>query len=262
METDRTSFLLYAAASSPAEASEGGARASHGAFKLSESQKQLLAEAFGVLGISPPQRDAMADVLEKACEARLQLDAMIKIFRAARQCVPTISNMTHRCQAPVLGAISNTQLDTFLKVVDRKLGEIVSLDPLANDDVARKAKETGNRGAAYLGEIAAPEHGEEKSLKTSVSESSPAGNSSRILLRRADGSATDSIGQKSKLSPEQAAVWKKHAEAALRRETIVGMDSESAMSAAEDLVQRRGDVVEALAKMARKVKGSRSPRAH
>ena len=206
--------------------------------KKEDEQRALTAELASVLQLSDAQVIAIGKLGERVAERELSLQMLGKSFRAVRDLASVVCDLQHKCNAAMRHLLLPAQLESFLKAIYTVREAVGQMDPLQNE--TKEGKDGGVAGAGVAG----------------------AGAGGRVSAGR-EGEAVPGGGSAGGNKGRSAALWGVHddavrrqvskhrrrvAERDLANASVVGIDSESGLSATEDFVQRREAVVSTLAR--------------
>ena len=220
----------------------------------------LVDELEDVLKLSPRQKNEIMKMKEQTCCAELSIGLMGKSFKAIREASSQVSNLHHQVHTALTSLLQDEQLELFLKKVN-KVREQVRRNG-ATTETTTTTTTTSTSTTTSLPSTKSTTFGTSNIFEMSVN---PLGNDSvgykkdnetlTDYLRRllsATNVTTDSNSLNASYKKNNAdhaghaGRDRQKAERVLANARVVGMDSESAMSATEEYVQRRDGVLNVL----------------
>jgi len=217
----------------------------------------LVDELEDVLKLSPRQKNEIMKMKEQTCCAELSIGLMGKSFKAIREASSQVSNLHHQVHTALTSLLQDEQLELFLKKVN-KVREQVRRNGATTETTTTTTTSTTTSSPSTKSTT----FGTSNIFEMSVN---PLGNDSvgykkdnetlTDYLRRllsATNVTTDSNTLNASYKKNNAdhaghaGRDRQKAERVLANARVVGMDSESAMSATEEYVQRRDGVLNVL----------------
>ena len=217
----------------------------------------LVDELEDVLKLSPRQKNEIMKMKEQTCCAELSIGLMGKSFKAIREASSQVSNLHHQVHTALTSLLQDEQLELFLKKVN-KVREQVRRNGATTETTTTTTTSTPTSSPSTKSTT----FGTSNIFEMSVN---PLGNDSvgykkdnetlTDYLRRllsATNVTTDSNTLNASYKKNNAdhaghaGRDRQKAERVLANARVVGMDSESAMSATEEYVQRRDGVLNVL----------------
>ena len=208
----------------------------------------LVNELMEVLTLTEQQKDEIMSMKDTTCREEISIGLMGKSFKTIRVASTNMSNLHHKVHTALTNLLQEDQLEIFLKQVHKvreqktnrnssdpqqtsKFSEFhAAVNPLGNDTAGlRMEYETLTDYLRRL--LSKHNHGERETRDHDESGVSTGGHASKAMKST---------------TLKDAAGSRRRAERVLANANVVGIDSESAMSATEDFVQRRDSLLKVL----------------